>query len=151
MEKRLRRREESEVWEIVNMERRKTRRINEGIKREEWEEYFRRLLGGVEEKEIRGEKKEKRGDNRRELSRREIKEAIGKLKDERKGSGVDEISREVWRYGGEETERWMEERKIWGEEGWPEDWKEGVIVPVRKKRKGKEVKEYRGNIDAHSV
>lgn len=81
MEKRLRRREESEVWEIVNMERRKTRRINEGIKREEWEEYFRRLLGGVEEKEIRGEKKEKRGDNRRELSRREIKEAIGKLKD----------------------------------------------------------------------
>lgn len=49
------------MWEIVNRERRKTRRINEGIKREKWEEYFRKLLGGVEEKVVKGEKEEKRG------------------------------------------------------------------------------------------
>lgn len=56
--------------------------VNEGIKREEWDEYFKRLLGGVEGKVIRGEKGEKRGeDSKRELSRRKIKEAIGKLKD----------------------------------------------------------------------
>lgn len=39
-------RRESEVWEVVNKERRKTRRVDEGIKRGEWEEYFMGLLGG---------------------------------------------------------------------------------------------------------
>lgn len=34
----------NEVWEVVNRERRKTRRLNENIdKREKWENYFRGL------------------------------------------------------------------------------------------------------------
>lgn len=130
---------ESEVWEIVNRERRKTRRINERIKREDWQEYFRRLLERIKGKVVRKEEEEKRGeDNERELSKREIKEAIGKLKDG-KATEVDEILGEVWRYGGEEIERWVEKffKKILGGKGWPEDWKEGVIVRSKKKGRGK--------------
>lgn len=41
-------RKEGEVWEIVNREMRKRKRINEGIKWEEWKEHFMRLLGEVE-------------------------------------------------------------------------------------------------------
>lgn len=44
------------MWEIVNRDRRRARRVNEGIKREEWEEYFMRLLGGVEIKMVEGKK-----------------------------------------------------------------------------------------------
>lgn len=40
-------RTESQVWEVVNRERRKKRRMNEGIKVEEWDRYFKDLLGRV--------------------------------------------------------------------------------------------------------
>ncbi|KYN50622.1 hypothetical protein ALC57_15112 [Trachymyrmex cornetzi] len=39
---------ERQVWEIVNGERKRVRGINKGIGMQEWEEYFRELLGGVE-------------------------------------------------------------------------------------------------------
>lgn len=47
-------RREGEVWEIVNRERRKRRRINEGIEWKKWKEHFMRLLGRVEERVVRG-------------------------------------------------------------------------------------------------
>lgn len=34
------------MWKIVNRERKKRKRINEEIEIEEWDEYFRELLGG---------------------------------------------------------------------------------------------------------
>lgn len=37
---------ESEVWELINRERKKRVGINEGIGMEEWKEYFMELLGG---------------------------------------------------------------------------------------------------------
>ena len=51
----LRAKRENEVWEIINRERRKRRRINEGINMREWEEYFKSLLGGVKNKVSRGD------------------------------------------------------------------------------------------------
>lgn len=43
-------RKESEMWEIVNRKRRKVRRVNEGIRREEWEEYiFYEFIGWCRE------------------------------------------------------------------------------------------------------
>jgi len=33
----------------------------------------------------------------------------------------------------------------------PEEWKEKVIVPIMKKGKGKGVKDYRGDLNAHVV
>lgn len=53
-------RRENEVWEVVNRERKKSWRVNEGIEMKEWREHFMRLLGGVEIRVIRGEKGEKR-------------------------------------------------------------------------------------------
>lgn len=48
-------RSQKEVWELGNKERRnKRRKIKEGIKIEEWKEYFMGLLGGIEEKVMRG-------------------------------------------------------------------------------------------------
>lgn len=57
----------------------------------------------------RGSKKE---DREKGISRREIKETIRRLKD---GKAANGIPREVWRYGGEEMEKWIEEflSRIW--------------------------------------
>jgi len=49
---------ESEVWEIINNERKRRRRINEGIGMNEWREQFMRVLGGVEERVVRGNGRE---------------------------------------------------------------------------------------------
>lgn len=53
-------RRESEVWKIVNRKRRKVRRVNKGIRREEWEEYFMSLLGGIGNRMVRGEERRSR-------------------------------------------------------------------------------------------
>ncbi|XP_018364266.1 PREDICTED: uncharacterized protein LOC108761973 [Trachymyrmex cornetzi] len=60
--------------------------------------------------------------------------------------GVDGILNEVWKYGGERMEEWV--WRVCNEVGkrgeWPEEWKEGVVVPVRKKGQGEEERDYRG-------
>jgi len=33
---------------------------------------------------------------------------------------------------------------VWKGEGWPEEWKEGVIILIVKKGEGRKVEEYRG-------
>ncbi|XP_025160987.1 uncharacterized protein LOC112589978 [Harpegnathos saltator] len=60
--------------------------------------------------------------------------------------GADEIPNEVWKYGGEEVGRWAGDicRRVWRGKEWPEEWKEGIVVPIIKKGKGETVKEYRG-------
>lgn len=40
-------RTKSEVWGIVNKERKRRKEINEGIEGREWREYFMKLLEGV--------------------------------------------------------------------------------------------------------
>lgn len=39
-------RTEAQAWKIVNRERKRRKRINEGIEVEEWDGYFKGLLGG---------------------------------------------------------------------------------------------------------
>jgi len=84
-------RRENEVWELINRERK--RRINERIEIENWKKntsrYFtllRRRSGGKSNngrrEELRGE-----GDKETELDRKEIREAIKKLKDGKAISG----------------------------------------------------------------
>lgn len=92
---------ENEVWEIVNRERR-GKRINEGIEMAEWREYFMRLKGRV----VRGGRGRVGEDGEGEISREEIREAIGSLKGG-KGSGMDRVPSEVWKYGEEEMGRWV--------------------------------------------
>lgn len=85
---------ENEVWEIVNRERRRGKRINEGIEMEEWREYFMRLMGGVEGKIVRGGREGVGEDGKGEISREEIREAVSILKDG-KASGMDGVPSEV--------------------------------------------------------
>ena len=39
---------------------------------------------------------------------------------------------------------WIMCNRVWKGEGWPDLWKEGVVVPIVKRGKGEEVKDYRG-------
>lgn len=50
---------EAEVWKYINKKRGKKKWKENNIKKEEWRNYFRRLLDGLEEVEISGEKEEK--------------------------------------------------------------------------------------------
>ncbi|XP_024876545.1 vicilin-like seed storage protein At2g18540 [Temnothorax curvispinosus] len=141
-------RRESEVWEIVNRERRKRRGIEEGIEEEEWKKYFMQLLGGVEGRVKMGEDEGREGKEREEeeeISIEEMRRAIRKLKDG-KAMGRDGIPGEAWKYGGKELETWAWRyiNRVWKGGGWPENRKEGLIAPIVKKGKGKKVEEYRG-------
>lgn len=51
----------SEVWEIVNKERRRRKKKYKHIDMEEWKEHFMRLLGEVEGKVGKGGNSKRRG------------------------------------------------------------------------------------------
>lgn len=92
-----------------------------------------------------GERGRRRIGEEEEIRKEENNEVIKSLKDG-KAMGVDGIPNEVWRYGGEEIKKlvWGFCNKVWKGEGWPEEWKEGVVVPIVKKGKGEKVGEYKG-------
>lgn len=108
-----------------------------------------KLLGGREERseeEERGEKggkgKGKDREEEEEITREEIDKAIERAK-EGKAPGGDGITNDVWRYGGEGAREWVWRvcNRVWRGEGWPEDWKVGVIAPIVKKGVGEKVEE----------
>ena len=138
-------RTEAQVWKVVNRERGGRSRVNERIKIEEWNEYFRGLLGGVEWRVKWGGGRREGRDEEREIGRDEIGRVVRGLKDGKAG-GSDGIQNEVWKYGGEEVEKWLWVvcNRVWRGEGWPEGWKEGIVVPVLKKGAGERVEDYRG-------
>ncbi|XP_026827634.1 golgin subfamily A member 6-like protein 22 [Ooceraea biroi] len=89
---------EKEVWEIINKDRNKRKRVNDGKVMEEWKEHFMRLLGEVEGRVVRG-MEGRGGDEEEEISRKEVTEVLQKLK-EGKAVGEDGIPNEAWKYGG---------------------------------------------------
>lgn len=54
-------RRERDMWEIVHKERKRGGRINKGISKEKWINYFMELLGGVRSRVVR-EKKRSEGE-----------------------------------------------------------------------------------------
>ena len=72
---------EGQVWKVVNWERKRRRRIEEGIKMEEWEEYFKGLLGGVEWRVRKGGERGRGEDEGEELSKEEIGRVMRNLKE----------------------------------------------------------------------
>lgn len=103
-------------------------------------------MGGVETRVSRSSVTE-RGEmeEEKEISKEEIDMVIRKMK-EGKAAGRDGIAHEVWKYGGKEIMEWFWVicNRSWKEEGWPEDWREGVVIPILKKSQGEKVKDYRG-------
>ena len=73
---------------------------------EEWDEYFRELMGGVEWRVKWGGGREGVRDEERDIGRDEIGRVVRSLKDGKAGRG-DGIQNEVWKYGGEEVEKWL--------------------------------------------
>lgn len=105
----------------MNRERRKGKKVNEGIEWDKWKEHFMRLLGGVEDKVVRGKGSDRRGmDKEEEINGEKIK-GLAKLKDG-KATGIDGIPNEVWKYGGEAIGKWVKNfcNRIWRGEGWLE-------------------------------
>jgi len=91
-------RNESEVWELLNKERKRRKGINENIEIEEWKEFFMRLLGGVEGRVVIEKEKEGWGRENDEMrvSRKEMKETLRKLKE---GDRVGRYSRNLGIWG----------------------------------------------------
>jgi len=143
---------ESKVWEIVNRERRKTKGVDEGIQMKEWKEHFMELLGGVEERVLKGKEKGNRREQERDIEWEEANKVMNKLR-VNKAVGLDGIPNEVWRYGGEEIRKlaWEICKRVWRGEGWPEGWKEGLIEQKKKKGEGDKVTDYRGYTHADAV
>jgi len=73
------------MWEIINREKGRRGRINEGM--EKWKDYFIGVLGGVEGRVIMGDGKERekekkgKGEGEKEISMSEIREALNRLRE----------------------------------------------------------------------
>lgn len=48
---------EGQVWKIINSEKKRRKRVNEGIEMSEWKRFFMDVLGGVEGKVRMGKEK----------------------------------------------------------------------------------------------
>lgn len=138
-------RTEGQAWEIINRGRKRRKGLNKSIKMEEWDSYFRGVLGGVEERRVGDTSRHAGEDREGQLSKQEVWKVVKELKDG-KATGEDGVPSEVWRYGGDGVKEslWKMCWKVWEGEGWPEGWKQGIVVPVVKKGSGERVEEYRG-------
>jgi hypothetical protein len=135
------------VWKYINRERKKKEPASEKITIQEWEEYFVKLLEGrKEEGNVGTQRKEKQtvmGET--EITAEEVGRHIRYLK-KRKAPGWDGVQNEAWMYGTERmVERMVELMNgVWRGEGFPEDWREGVICPIFKKGEKNRAENYRG-------
>ena len=112
--------------------------------KERWSQYFQELLNRpepidpIEDSEAVEIAVE-------ELSDEEIRRAVVGLKNNKAG-GVDGIVAELLKYGGEEMQRRLNAvfQSIWETEQIPEEWSEGIYVPLHKKGDRTECGNYRG-------
>jgi hypothetical protein len=136
---------EEEVWRYINRERKKKAEIvSDRITMEEWRKYFSELLGGEENRQEK-EKRQHRVGEIEEITREELEQQLRKLK-RKKAPGRDGIQNESWIYGTErEVDRLLEIMNgVWKGEGFPQEWKEGIICPIYKKGEKDTASNYRG-------
>ncbi|KAH0814865.1 hypothetical protein GEV33_007925 [Tenebrio molitor] len=134
-----------EVWRYINRERKKKEEIvSDRITMEEWRKYFSELLGGEENRQEK-EKRQHRVGEIEEITREELEQQLRKLK-RKKAPGRDGIQNESWIYGTErEVDKLLEIMNgVWKGEGFPQEWKEGIICPIYKKGEKDTASNYRG-------
>jgi hypothetical protein len=80
-----------------------------------------------------------------EIIAEEVERQIRNLK-KRKAPGRDGVQNEAWMYGTERmVERMVELMNgVWRGEGFPVDWRDGVICPIFKKAEKNRAENYRG-------
>lgn len=84
-------------------------------------------------------------DQEEELNDKEIEKQIRKMK-RKKAAGADGIAGEAWIYNREKIRTKLKEvlRRVWRGEGFPKEWREGIITPIHKKGDKNKVENYRG-------
>ncbi|KAH0817175.1 hypothetical protein GEV33_005616 [Tenebrio molitor] len=119
-------------------------KMEEEITMEEWRKYFSELLGGDENRQEK-EKRQHRVGEIEEITREELERQLRKL-ERKKAPGMDGIQNESWIYGTErEVDRLLEIMNgVWKGEGFPQEWKEGIICPIYKKGEKDTASNYRG-------
>lgn len=132
------------AWEFVRGERRDRERITENFEIEEWRQNFMGGLGGFKERKVEEVGCEGVSGEVPELEREEIERSIKGLK-KNKAMEVDGVKNEVWKVSeGKITEK-LEEvlRRVWKGEFFPEEWREGIVVPIYKKGNREDMRNYR--------
>lgn len=140
--------EEAQVWRYINRERKKTNaNYTQQIELTDWRRYFMTLLEGTDTKSAVAQEDKEENDNQRteEITRNDILQQIQNLK-KSKAPGRDGIENEAWIYATEEvTDRLYDiMNDVWKGEGFPNQWREGIICPIYKKGNKKEISNYRG-------
>jgi len=111
----------------------------------DWEKHFQELLEGkIGTGEETGENRRMEGDQEEELGAEEVEFQLKKVK-RKKPIGIDDIVGKAWFYGdGQIRERFKELlKRIWNREGFPEEWRKGVITSIHKNG-DTSVRNYRG-------
>jgi len=123
---------EAQIWKFVNLGRKKARIVDENISMKEWEGHFLELLEGERGTgEETGEKRRTEGNQKEELREEEIEIPLKNIK-RKKATGVDG---EAWLYSNGRIKERLKDllKRIWKGEGFPEEWRKGVITPIHKK------------------
>ncbi|KMQ96026.1 rna-directed dna polymerase from mobile element jockey-like protein [Lasius niger] len=150
-------RNEKDIWRYINRRRKKREWKENSIRKEEWKEYFMKLLGGSEEKEEADNRNEEIGDKgdigeikkkseeEKLLEEEEIVEAVKKMKIG-KAAGIDGIPLEAWKYGGMEVRRRLVNliNQIWMDGEMPKEWRKSIVVPLYKRGDKERTENYRG-------
>lgn len=140
----------TQVWKYINKFRKKREGVNKGIKLEEWKRYFVELLGGEEHRpDIDIERNREGLKNEVKESRITLEEVASQIEKMKKGkaAGADELKNETWIYGGNKVALKLTKifNRIINGEGYPEEWREGIIkVPIKKEGDSSLVQNYRG-------
>jgi len=123
---------EAEVWKFINKKRGVRKWNTNNIGEEDWRSHFMNLLEGEEMTDRRKVKqKEKERDIEEEISLREVRDAIRKLK-VKKAAGIDGIPMEAWKFASEDLIKELADliRTVWVQGTLPCDWRISILVPL---------------------
>lgn len=136
---------EGEIWSYIKAERKEKRTVSRNISMDAWYTHFVAQLEGSAEKTINTFTTRQQQEPTSKITIEDVRRQINKLK-KHKAPGEDSIQNEAWIYGTDTQIESLTEavNKIWMGEGFPENWKKGIIIPIHKKGDKHMAQNYRG-------